>query len=150
MENKILGFRGAHSYLSNFYDSPIVLALHGSPPYLEFPTAEHAYQAHKTKVSSEIKRIVNAPTPAKAKRLGRRATLFPGFEEQKIEIMKKIVYEKFRQNTDLKSRLLLTGTATIIEENNWGDTFWGTCSGRGENMLGKILMEVRKKVRWAR
>jgi predicted NAD-dependent protein-ADP-ribosyltransferase YbiA (DUF1768 family) len=28
--------------------------------------------------------------------------------------------------------------------NWWGDTFWGTDKdGKGENMLGRLLMEVR-------
>ena len=29
----------------------------------------------------------------------------------------------------------------------WGDRFWGVCSGRGQNMLGRILMEIRKDLR---
>ena len=31
----------------------------------------------------------------------------------------------------------------IVEENTWGDTFWGVCKGVGENHLGKLLMEIR-------
>lgn len=30
-----------------------------------------------------------------------------------------------------------------MEENNWGDKFWGTVNGVGENHLGKILMRIR-------
>lgn len=42
---------------------------------------------------------------------------------------------------------MLTGDAELIEGNNWGDTFWGVCNGRGENMLGKLLMEIRDYLR---
>lgn len=31
----------------------------------------------------------------------------------------------------------------IVEDNYWGDTFWGRCNGSGQNNLGKILMEIR-------
>jgi predicted NAD-dependent protein-ADP-ribosyltransferase YbiA (DUF1768 family) len=29
----------------------------------------------------------------------------------------------------------------------WGDRFWGVCNGVGENMLGKLLMQVREELR---
>ena len=34
----------------------------------------------------------------------------------------------------------------LIEGNEWGDTFWGTCDGIGENHLGKILMRIRNEM----
>jgi predicted NAD-dependent protein-ADP-ribosyltransferase YbiA (DUF1768 family) len=45
--------------------------------------------------------------------------------------------------------LLETGDAELIEGNDWGDTFWGVCGGKGNNFLGKLLMEVRKELRSA-
>ena len=44
-------------------------------------------------------------------------------------------------------KLLDTGDTELIEGNNWHDTFWGVCKGKGQNNLGKILMEVRKDIR---
>ena len=44
------------------------------------------------------------------------------------------------------ANLLATGKATLVEGNSWGDTFWGVCRGKGKNMLGKILMRVRKRL----
>lgn len=35
------------------------------------------------------------------------------------------------------------GTST----RRWIDTYWGICNGRGENKLGKILMEIRDVLR---
>ena len=37
----------------------------------------------------------------------------------------------------------------LVEGNRWGDTCWGvdTRTGRGENHLGKILMNVREELK---
>jgi predicted NAD-dependent protein-ADP-ribosyltransferase YbiA (DUF1768 family) len=34
----------------------------------------------------------------------------------------------------------------LIEENTWGDTFWGICKGQGENHLGRLLMQIRDEL----
>ena len=60
--------------------------------------------------------------------------------------MYEIVLAKFSQNEYLKRRLLETGNALLIEGNDWGDTYWGVCNGRGKNKLGKILMRVRTEL----
>ena len=52
-----------------------------------------------------------------------------------------------KKDESLKEMLLLTGDQEIIEENYWGDTFWGVCRGKGQNHLGKILMKVRDELR---
>jgi hypothetical protein len=44
----------------------------------------------------------------------------------------------------LRALLISTGDTQLIEENTWGDTFWGVCNGIGKNMLGIILMDVRR------
>lgn len=53
---------------------------------------------------------------------------------------------KFMQHEHLQERLLATGTEEIAEGNNWGDTFWGTVDGVGENHLGKLLMLIRREL----
>ena len=35
----------------------------------------------------------------------------------------------------------------LVEDNAWGDTFWGRCNGIGKNHLGKILMVIREELR---
>jgi len=57
-----------------------------------------------------------------------------------------VVLAKFLGNGDLRDQLLATGDAELVEGNTWGDTYWGvdSRSGKGENMLGKILMETRE------
>jgi predicted NAD-dependent protein-ADP-ribosyltransferase YbiA (DUF1768 family) len=63
--------------------------------------------------------------------------------------MKEIVFLKFRNHSYLESLLLKTGDLELIEGNTWNDKFWGVDlkTGKGENNLGKILMEVRTQLR---
>ena len=39
--------------------------------------------------------------------------------------------------------MLLAVSEPIIEDNTWGDTYWGRCRGTGSNHLGQILEETR-------
>jgi len=88
-----------------------------------------------------------APTPAKAKYWGRRCTMRPDWETEKVNVMYHLVKNKF-SHPDLGRRLLETGDAYLVEGNTWGDKFWGveTDSGEGENHLGMILMRVREEL----
>ena len=65
--------------------------------------------------------------------------------EIKLKVMESIVTVKFSDPT-LARKLLDTGGATLIEGNDWGDTFWGVYRGKGRNELGKILMRVREEL----
>jgi len=60
--------------------------------------------------------------------------------------MASLIKEKFK-NESLRKKLLDTGEAFIIEGNWWNDRFWGVCDGVGENHLGIILMNERKRIR---
>lgn len=61
--------------------------------------------------------------------------------------MEEIIHCKFMQHYDLAQKLIATGNAYLEEGNQWGDKFWGTVNGTGENMLGKILMKERDILR---
>lgn len=50
-------------------------------------------------------------------------------------------------NERMKDCLLATENRTIIEGNNWDDTLWGYSDGRGRNLLGRILMNIRNRKR---
>lgn len=139
MENKITSFRDEYFFLSNFYPCDIEFN------NLTYHSAEAAFQAQKC-LDVEEQRVFTELTPSQAKRQGKKVKLRPDWEDVKLGIMKAIVFNKFMQNTMLMYKLLDTGDADLIEGNNWGDTFWGVCKGKGQNNLGKILMEVRKKI----
>jgi predicted NAD-dependent protein-ADP-ribosyltransferase YbiA (DUF1768 family) len=57
--------------------------------------------------------------------------------------MRDLLLLKFAPGTMRAAMLVSTDDRELIEGNTWGDTYWGVCGGRGKNMLGKLLMEVR-------
>jgi N-glycosidase YbiA len=135
----INGFIGGHRFLSNFW--PVEIHLGG----IIFPTLEHAYQACKTLDPAERRMIASLATPGQAKRAGKKLTMAPDFDNCKLIIMKKLLHVKFTEPR-LQELLLATGDQEIIEDNYWGDTFWGTCNGVGSNHLGKLLVQVRREI----
>lgn len=140
MTHEIRGFFGEHRWLSNFWPAPV--KMYG----LEYPTVEHAYQAAKTLDKEEREFIRLQSTPGNAKRAGKTLTVREDWETFKVGAMKILLERKF-SIPHLKEKLLATGDALIVEENTWGDTFWGVCNGKGQNTLGKLLMEVRASLR---
>lgn len=144
---KITTFDKGHRFLSNFYRKPFVWAGR------QWPTAEHAYQAAKATGADTniwVDKIHACKTPGDAKRMGRKVPLRAKWQQIKVEIMRRIVTQKFVQNPELLRRLLETGDAILEEGNSWNDNFWGMCppgNSDGENWLGKILMEIREEFR---
>lgn len=137
----ITTFTDKYRFLSNFYE-PAVVTYDGE----EYATTEHAFQAAKTLDVRERQEVQEAPTPGQSKRLGRRVTLRPDWEEIKLDVMLDLVRQKF-QDPELRAKLLATDTRPLIEGNHWGDAFWGICNSEGSNHLGKILMRVRDEIR---
>lgn len=133
----ITSFSGENRFLSNFWPA---LVYYGG---LAYPSVEHAYVAAKT-VDIDLRlQIRDTETPGQVKRLGRKIELRSDWEEIKVDTMRYLVTQKFRDNKELGDLLLATGDLELIEGNTWGDTFWGVCNGVGSNRLGHILMEVR-------
>jgi hypothetical protein len=141
-EGPITSFRGEYSFLSNFYSMPV--EVRGET----YPTVEHAFQASKTNVEADRVMIQYASTPADAKRIGRRVTIKPGWDAIRVNIMHRILEVKFRKGTEEARKLLATGNRDLVEGNTWGDRFWGQCPvGKGSNVLGVLLMRIRKGLR---
>ena len=128
-------FKDDFAFLSNMF--PCKITYKG----LTFSCSESLYQASKCKDKSLIPNFCDW-NGGKAKKRGRKVELREDWEQIKIKVMRKIVILKFTQNPELLKRLKQI-EGPISEENTWGDTFWGICEGKGENNLGKILMEVR-------
>jgi hypothetical protein len=64
--------------------------------------------------------------------------------------MRHIVAAKFSQHADLADLLLSTGESRLVESatvDNAVNRTWGEVNGRGQNMLGIMLMEVRDALR---
>ena len=143
VEDSIGPFKGEYKFLSNFYEAEFVMG------DTTFSTAEHAFQASKAKDQPEIyDKIVNASSPKKAKRKGKKPDLPENWFGVKKYVMLQVVTAKFSQNPELRQKLLDTGDETLVELNRWGDTYWGAkkSNGVGKNTLGVILMNVRSSL----
>lgn len=137
---KIVGpFDGEFAWLSNFF--PCKLEFEG----LTFDNSEAAFQAAKCLNPIERTKFVGLAA-GKSKRLGKKVELRPDWNDIRIDVMREVLRAKFGQNKDLAEKLVATGDAELIEFNNWRDSFWGVCNGKGQNNLGKLLMQVRKEI----
>lgn len=132
-------FRGNYSFLSNFYKTPVEY------DGLVFPSAEAAFQAAKC-LNVVTRQLFQKLPPKDARKLGNQVHFRNDWDKVKVSVMNEILLNKFEPE-ELKMKLLNTGTATLIEENTWNDTYWGVCNGKGENMLGRTLMEVRTQLK---
>jgi hypothetical protein len=75
----------------------------------------------------------------------------PHWGDLRRNIMRRAIAATFTQHPDLARGLLATGTAALVEDSRW-HPFWGIGpDGQGLNWIGRILMEVREKLRatWA-
>jgi predicted NAD-dependent protein-ADP-ribosyltransferase YbiA (DUF1768 family) len=102
----------------------------------------------KAIIPEEAMAVLNAPTPAEAKKLSHRVIIRPNWDDYRVDVMNYLLHLKFADFT-LQSYLLGTGDQELIEGNYWRDYFWGVCDGVGENMLGKLLMTIREEKRSA-
>lgn len=138
---------GTHAALSNLHPRELVFegALYRTP--------EHAFQVAKA-ASAEMKAwLAAAPTPELVAVAGDNLMpedVVPGWEDDQLRVMERIVAAKFTQAEDLKALLLSTGSAKLVEwapDNGEVARFWGEYRGEGENWLGRILMDLRGRLR---
>ena len=114
-----------------------------------WPTSEHYFQAQKFKDKASQTEIRKAKSPMLAAQMGRdrKRKLRRDWESAKCNVMRIALMAKFTQHTELSELLLATGDAKLIEHTT-NDNYWGDGGdGRGKNMLGQLLMEVRAKLR---
>ena len=136
-------FQEENRFLSNFWPVPV------SYLGIIYPTVENAYQAAKLPPGFSFQGYRDM-SPGQAKRQGRRKPLRKDWEQVKLQIMQELVAQKFR-SSNLAQKLRATFPHEIIEGNCWHDLFWGKCfcpehKGKGQNNLGKILMQVRESI----
>lgn len=136
----IVDFSGEYRFLSNFWS--VFVTYEGD----SYPSVENAYQAAKMRDHADRKRFTTIKS-SEAKKLGKTLPMRDDWDKIKDTIMHSLVRQKFFSNKDLASRLLLTGDLEIQEGNWWGDTYWGTVNGIGQNKLGKTLMAVRTELK---
>lgn len=117
-----------------------------------YPTAEHAYQAGKARKDEVREWILSAPTPSLVAMAAHGLytwDIVPEWSRSKFDRMRKVLKAKFTQHEDLKKLLLSTGSARLVEAgrtDNAVNRTWGEVNGKGQNMLGVLLMEVRDEI----
>ena len=139
MTIKFYSTTGEHGWLSNF--APYAIRLKGRT----WRTVEHYFQAQKFAGTPHELAIRNAKSPAIAARLGRDRSkrLRRDWESVKDSVMHDAVKAKFEQHDGLRTLLLITGDAKLVEHTH-RDDYWGDGGdGSGKNRLGAILMRVR-------
>lgn len=116
-----------------------------------FPTSEHAYHYEKFKTTNPTVAAVirfarsahDAFKIAEAQKNWRRKD----WDSVKTEIMKEILLVKVQQHEYVKRKLLATGDRILVEDS-WRDNVWGWGPNKdGQNLLGKIWMEIRNELK---
>jgi ribA/ribD-fused uncharacterized protein len=117
-----------------------------------YPTSEHAYQAGKASKPAVRDWILSAPSPSLAAMAAHGLytwDIVPNWAQIKFDRMRAVLRAKFDQHADLRELLLSTGQARLVESgtvNNAVNRLWGEVDGKGENMLGVMLMELRAEL----
>lgn len=132
-------FRGQYAWLSNFYEVQITI---GNDVYM---SVEAAFQACKCKDPRSRYLFIKNRNPAQCKQYGRHIPIRDDWDEVKVDVMCWLLYAKF-STPELKRLLLEVDDSVLVEENDWNDTYWGVCNGRGVNMLGKCLKRVKDRL----
>ena len=162
--NNTIFFFGAdkpYGYMSNWYSAPFQLGFSNYPNQLfRFENVEQAMMASKAILMGDVNsfnKILTVSDPKRVKALGRKVQNFNQslWDTYKKLIVKNAVMSKFMQNPHLLQQLLSTGDAYLAEDSPY-DNVWGigtksekvkaSRTWKGQNLLGVILMEVRKEL----
>ena len=145
-----------NGYLSNWYCSAFTV------DEIKFSSMEQYMMYEKAVLfqdSQTAEKILSTDDAAEIKALGRMVQHFDEeiWKEKREAIVYKGVLQKFLQNPELAAKLLETGEQ-IIAECAVKDRIWGiglsmqdekrfcTDQWKGQNLLGKILMQVRAEI----
>ncbi len=144
--------------LSNFSAFSIAWELSPREGMGRFDTSEAVYHWMKFKPNvptMEQYRIMNAvrlaPSAHEAFKIAEshKHLRRPDWDDVKVGIMRDILRAKADQHEYVRRKLLATGDRELVE-NSWRDDFWGWGANRdGQNMLGKLWMEIRTELRSA-
>lgn len=128
-----------------------------------YKTAEHWMMAKKAELFKDdavLQKILQAKSPAEAKKFGREVKNYNEtlWLAARFDIVKEGNYHKFSQNPELKTFLLNTKDRVIVEASPV-DAIWGIGMAgdhkdvmnpkkwKGLNLLGFALMEVRDELK---
>lgn len=147
---------------SNWYPSEFTVNYDGKP--YTFYNSEHYFMFVKAKVFGDedtaLEILLGGKDPKLAKTLGRKVKNYDDkvWDEKRYDVMLEACYHKFSQNEDLMEKLLdeeLRGKGFV--EGSPIDKVWGIgihweeasddeSTWKGQNLLGKVLNEVRDRL----
>ena len=140
-----------NGYLSQWYSSTFVV------DGVTYSCAEQAMMAAKASTFHDqkiLEKIMATKSPKMMKTLGKKISGFSDavWNRVKYNIVVKNNLAKFSQNPDLLKMLLSTGDNLLAELSPF-DKVWGVGTKsknqklwKGENLLGKAIMEVRNRL----
>lgn len=150
-------------FYSGIYSNWHPITIEDNISNLTFNNTEQAFMYYKAKFFEDEEiahKISLCSDPKGVKELGRQ--IF-GYDDiawgaVRFGIMKWVNYMKFSQNDNFKKELLGTGDKILVEASPY-DSIWGVkmqkwdddilieSNWKGQNLLGKVLMEVRSMLR---
>lgn len=120
-----------------------------------FKTSEHLYHWLRFTLSDEpgaeivARDVKNARSAHDAFKMAQacKSLQLSTWQTAKVPTMRRILRAKADQHEYVRRKLLATGDRELVE-NSWRDDFWGWGPNRdGQNMLGKLWMEIRAELR---
>ncbi|KAK3091073.1 hypothetical protein FSP39_016955, partial [Pinctada imbricata] len=128
--------------LSNFYSMTLYWNKH------RFHSVEQAFQYEKALRHGEkslASKIDQSRHAGIAKKLGRQVKLDPRWDMEKERLMYNLLRTKSRQCGEFREKLIESGENQLLE--NKPDPFWGIGKdGKGMNVLGKMMVELRSEL----
>ncbi len=152
------GIEGEYGYLSNWF--PCDFELEFEDKKYKFKNVEQGMMASKAMLFKDydiFEKILNTSNPKSVKALGRKVENFNEkiWDKYKKIIVKTVIISKFLYNKNLLEKLISTEERYLAEDSPYDKT-WGigtkskkmkeTKTWPGQNLLGIILMEVRKEL----
>lgn len=115
---EIVQFKDEYAFLDNCFPADI------SYEGLIYPSAESAFQASRL-IDNKERMPFTTYKQDKVKQKGYYIEPYDGWEAKRLEIMEKILREKFRQHLDLYEKLLQTRGYKLIAGNKKKEKYWG-------------------------
>lgn len=141
MKDKIVGFNGEYEFLSNSYNCKI----YDEKDKLTYSNIESALIAQKSTDFGTRRKF----TRLNAMKARKKESSIPDnyeWEDNKDKIMYSFIVDKFKEGSILAKKLINTGEKELINEVSYPDEYYGVHYGKGENILGKMLMKRREEL----
>lgn len=147
--------------LSNFSSFSIMWKLSEREGLGRFDTSEALYHWLKFSGAAQPRRVPTADQRTVACAIRAAASAHEAFliaqrhkahrrrdwDEIKVDVMRGILRAKADQHEYVRRKLLATGDRELVE-NSWRDDVWGWGPNQdGQNLLGKLWMELRADLR---